>query len=86
VPDALDGPVSSGEQEHTRWQFRDLIRLGNPDILQPGIVMAGGISEVRRIFDLATAFDKPIMPRSGHIRLAVSYSASDVMISFTLDA
>jgi L-alanine-DL-glutamate epimerase-like enolase superfamily enzyme len=62
VADALDVPVSSGEQEHTRWQFRDLIQLGNPDILQPDIVMAGGISEVRRIFDLATTFDKPVMP------------------------
>lgn len=62
VADALDVPVSSGEQEHTRWQFRDLIQIGNPDILQPDIVMAGGISEVRRIFDLATAFNKPIMP------------------------
>ncbi|MCC6179753.1 MAG: mandelate racemase/muconate lactonizing enzyme family protein [Chloroflexi bacterium] len=62
VTDALDVPVSSGEQEHTRWQFRDLIQIGNPDILQPDIVMAGGISEVRRIFDLATAFNKPIMP------------------------
>jgi len=62
VADALDVPVSSGEQEHTRWQFRDLIQIGNPDILQPDIVMAGGISEVRRIFDLAGVFDKPIMP------------------------
>lgn len=62
VADALDVPISSGEQEHTRWQFRDLIQLGNPDILQPDIVMAGGISEVRRIFDLAVTFNKPIMP------------------------
>src|SRR5215212_1871516 len=44
VADALDVPVSSGEQEHTRWQFRDLIQIGNPDILQPDIVMAAGIS------------------------------------------
>jgi D-arabinonate dehydratase/D-galactarolactone cycloisomerase len=62
VADALNVPVSSGEQEHTRWQFRDLIQIGNPDILQPDIVMAGGISEVRRIFDLAGTFNKPIMP------------------------
>jgi L-alanine-DL-glutamate epimerase-like enolase superfamily enzyme len=62
VVDALDVPVSSGEQEHTRWQFRDLIQIGNPDILQPDIVMAGGITESRRIYDLATTFDKPTMP------------------------
>jgi L-alanine-DL-glutamate epimerase-like enolase superfamily enzyme len=62
VVDALDVPVSSGEQEHTRWQFRDLIQIGNPDILQPDIVMAGGISESRRIYDLATTYNKPTMP------------------------
>jgi len=62
VTDALSVPVSSGEQEHTRWQFRDLILNGNPDILQPDIVMAGGITEVRRIFTLAGTFNKPVMP------------------------
>ena len=62
VADALEVPVSSGEQEHTRWQFRDLIQIGNPDILQPDIVMAGGITESRRIYDMATAFNKPTMP------------------------
>ena len=62
VVDALSVPVSSGEQEHTRWQFRDLILNGNPDILQPDIVMAGGITEVRRIFNLAETFNKPVMP------------------------
>ncbi len=64
VTDALAVPVSSGEQEHTRWQFRNLILHGNPDIIQPDIVMAGGISEVRRIMSLAEVFDKPVMPHS----------------------
>ena len=62
VANALDVPVSSGEQEHTRWQFRDLILNADPDILQPDIVMAGGISEVRKIYTLADAFNKPVMP------------------------
>mgnify|MGYP001058887807 CR=1 FL=1 len=58
----LDIPVSFGEQQHTRWQFRDLIELGNPDILQPDIVMAGGITECRRIYDLAGTYGKLVMP------------------------
>ena len=62
VADALAVPVSSGEQEHTRWQFRDLIQIGDPDILQPDVVMAGGISEVRKIYTLAETFNKPVMP------------------------
>ncbi|MFH1604548.1 MAG: mandelate racemase/muconate lactonizing enzyme family protein [Pseudomonadota bacterium] len=74
VVDALDVPVSSGEQEHTRWQFRDLIQLANPDILQPDIVMAGGISESRRIYDLATTFNKPTMPHCPSA--GISFAAS----------
>ena len=62
VVDALDAPVSSGEWEPNRWRFADLIRLGNPDILQPDILAAGGISELQRICDLASAYNKPVMP------------------------
>jgi L-alanine-DL-glutamate epimerase-like enolase superfamily enzyme len=62
VVDALDVPVSSGEWEPNRWRFADLIALGNPDIVQPDILAAGGISELRRIADLASAYNKPVMP------------------------
>ena len=57
-----DVPISTGEQEHTRWQFRDLILTADPDILQPDISYAGGISEVRRIYAIAETFNKPVMP------------------------
>lgn len=62
VVDALDIPISSGEEEQGRWRFRDLIALGNPDILQPDIIDSGGISELMRIFALAAAHGKPVMP------------------------
>ena len=61
---ALDIPVSTGEQLKHRWDFRDLIQDADPDILQPDIVDAGGISEVVRIFQLAEVFAKPVMPHS----------------------
>ena len=64
VADALSIPVSCGELEATRWRFRDVILLGNPDILQPDILNAGGPTEVRRIYDLADAHGKPLMPHS----------------------
>jgi D-arabinonate dehydratase/D-galactarolactone cycloisomerase len=69
VVDALDVAVSSGEFESTRWRFVDLIELGNPDIVQPDIQVAGGISELRRIADLASAYNKPIMPHSPYMGL-----------------
>jgi L-alanine-DL-glutamate epimerase-like enolase superfamily enzyme len=61
---ALDIPVSTGEQLRDRWAFRDLLELADPDILQPDIVDAGGISEVVRIFGLAEVHAKPAMPHS----------------------
>ncbi len=64
VVDALDVPVASGEQESGRWRFRDLLEIGNPDILQPDILGVGGITEMRRVFDLAEIWNKPVMPHS----------------------
>ena len=42
VVDALDCAVSSGEGEISSWKFRDLIQIGNPDILQPDVLAVGG--------------------------------------------
>ena len=61
---ALDIPVSAGEQLKDRWAFRDLLERADPDILQPDIVDAGGISEVLRILQLAEVHAKPVMPHS----------------------
>ena len=60
----LEIPVSTGEQLKNRWEFRDLLVGADPDILQPDIVDAGGISEVLRIAQLAEVHAKPVMPHS----------------------
>ena len=78
---ALDIPVSTGEQLKHRWDFRDLIEGADPDILQPDIVDAGGISEVVRIFQLAEVFAKPVMPHSpsaGILSIASMHAYSTV--------
>jgi L-alanine-DL-glutamate epimerase-like enolase superfamily enzyme len=64
VSDALDVAVSAGEQDAYRWWFHHLVLLGNPDIIQPDILSAGGPSEVKKIFDLSTMWNKPVMPHS----------------------
>jgi D-arabinonate dehydratase/D-galactarolactone cycloisomerase len=64
IVDTLDVAISAGEQDAFRWWFQSLILLGDPDILQPDILSAGGPSEVKRIFDMATTLDKPVMPHS----------------------
>jgi len=62
VAQALDVPVSAGEHEYTRWQFRDLIARANPDILQPDVVKCGGLTEMRKIAVLCETHSKDLVP------------------------
>lgn len=59
VPDML---ITGGEHEYTRYGFRDLIEKKAVDILQPDIYRAGGLSELRKIAAMASAYDLPVIP------------------------
>lgn len=67
VVDALDCAVSSGEQEISSWRFRDLLDIGNPDILQPDILNVGGLSEMKSVYEMAVANNKIVMPHSPNV-------------------
>ena len=62
VADALDVPVSAGEHEYIRWQFRDLIQQAKVDIIQPDVVKCGGISEMYKIAVLGSTYNKHFVP------------------------
>lgn len=64
IVEALDIPVWAGEKCYTRWEFRDLIVQGNPDVINPDVIKAGGITEVKRIADLAQVFFKQVVPHN----------------------
>ncbi len=62
VSRALDMPVAAGECEFTRYGFRDFIARGAVDIVQPDVSKAGGLSECRKIANMASAFNIPCAP------------------------
>ena len=62
VAAATSVPVAGGECEFTRFDFLELFRLGAVDIAQPDLGRVGGITEARRIADLASAFHVPVAP------------------------
>jgi D-galactarolactone cycloisomerase len=62
VKSALTIPVAGGEAEFTRWGFRPLIAERLVDILQPDVCAAGGISECKKIADMANAFGVRVNP------------------------
>ncbi|MCW5745981.1 MAG: mandelate racemase/muconate lactonizing enzyme family protein [Alphaproteobacteria bacterium] len=55
-------PISAGESEFTRHDFRELAELRAVDILQPDLAIAGGISEALRISAIASAFNLRLAP------------------------
>jgi D-arabinonate dehydratase/D-galactarolactone cycloisomerase len=59
--DALDVPVSAGEESCTRWQHRDLITYGKVDIIQPDVSKCGGLTEILKIGVLAGVYNKPVV-------------------------
>jgi D-galactarolactone cycloisomerase len=56
VKAALSIPVAGGEAEFTRWGFRRLLAERALDIAQPDVCAAGGLSECKKIADMANAF------------------------------
>ncbi len=64
VTRALDMAVAGGENEFTRWGFRDLVVRKAMDIVQPDVCAAGGISECRKIATLASAHGVECVPHA----------------------
>lgn len=84
VADALDVPISAGEHEYTRFQFRELILRGKVDIIQPDIVKCGGFTEIRKIAALGEAHHKGIVP---HMTMpSVGTAANIIFIASLRDA
>ncbi len=65
-PEDLDGyirvkaattiPLAGGECEFTRYGFKNVLTAGAMDIIQPDICAAGGLTECKKISDMAQAF------------------------------
>jgi L-alanine-DL-glutamate epimerase-like enolase superfamily enzyme len=73
LADSVDLPIAAGEQDSTRWGFRELIERGRVDVVQPDVTRAGGITETLRIAALARERGVATVPhawKSGIIKAA----------------
>ncbi len=57
-------PVAAGENEYSRFGFRELIEHQAVDILQPDVHRVGGITEFMRVAALAEAWNIPVAPHT----------------------
>lgn len=77
VARATSIPVATGENEYTRYGFRDLIAHEAAAILNPDAQVLGGITEFMQIAALAAAHDLHIAPHGAqevHIHLITAIS------------
>jgi L-alanine-DL-glutamate epimerase-like enolase superfamily enzyme len=87
VKRAIDIPIAAGENEFTRWGARDLIQSQAVDILQCDTILAGGITEMRKIAALASAYHIPMSPHgSPHMAVHLLASLPNAIIMETYPA
>ena len=71
---AIPIPVAGGECEFTRFGFRDLLTSRAIDIIQPDTCAAGGLSECKKISDMAEAFGVRYNPHVWGTGIAIAAS------------
>ena len=64
VRTSINIPVATGENEYTKYGFRELIEAGGVDIVQPDVGRVGGVTEWMKIAHLAHSFNLPVAPHA----------------------
>jgi L-rhamnonate dehydratase len=67
IRSAVNTPISGGEHEFTRYGYRELIRKQAVDIMQPDVNRVGGITEARKIWAMASAYNLSVIPHAGQL-------------------
>ena len=79
-------PIATGEGLFSRFEFRTLLEAHGAAIIQPDVLHAGGITEIRKIANLAETYGVEIAPHqcSGPIGHVASLAAMSVCRNFVL--
>jgi L-alanine-DL-glutamate epimerase-like enolase superfamily enzyme len=57
VADNVNIPIAAGERIYTRWGYRPFLEDGSLSVIQPDICTCGGITDVKKICDMAHVYD-----------------------------
>lgn len=77
--------IATGERLASRWEFRDLLRDGAVDILQPDVSLTG-LFELEKISRMAECYDIPVIPHcpNGPLSLAASVQVASCCANIPL--
>lgn len=79
-------PLASGERIYTRWGFREFLEKHVLQVIQPDITITGGISETKKICDMANIYDAAVQLHvcGGPIATAASIQLEAVIPNFLI--
>lgn len=80
---ASGAKIAGGESLTTRYEFSDFLKNAQPDIIQPDITRCGGISEIRKIYDLAAMNGTKLVPHG--FSTGILLAATVQFLAATLD-
>lgn len=60
VADSVNIPLAAGERIYWRWGYRPFLEDGSLSVIQPDICTCGGITEVKKICDMAHIYDATV--------------------------
>lgn len=88
LADSTSIPIATGENEYTRYGFRDLINQKAVAILNADAIILGGITEFMKVAHLAQAYDVDIAPHGPqevHVHLVAAIS-NGLILEFYRDS
>ena len=75
-------PIEVGENMYTAYQFRELLGIG-PLVWGPDVAKVGGITEMRRVEDIASIYDVEVSPHNIGSPIATMATAHAASVSNT---
>jgi len=86
VSERIEIPLATGERTYTRWGFLPFFQNGSISVAQPDIGNCGGITECKKICDLAHVYDVSIQTHvcSSPVSVAVSLQLEAAIPSFII--
>jgi L-alanine-DL-glutamate epimerase-like enolase superfamily enzyme len=67
--------IAAGELQNTRFEFLDLLDRAKVDVVQPDIGRVGGLTEARRICDMAADRGRLVVPHCWKTGIGIAASA-----------
>ena len=68
-------PVAAGEWQNTRFEFADLMDIGRVDVAQPDVGRVGGLTEAKRVCEMAAQRRRQIVPHCWKTGISIAATA-----------